>query len=107
MGDKDDTTMTDDLTAGGLSKLSGSLDAAGEVARRTGTLVRDGLHDSARAVARGGAAVRRSGVVGATVNAGRKLGRKGAATLGVAAAVGAGAAALLIRRRGHEGSKGT
>jgi hypothetical protein len=82
-----------------ISTLSESLGAAGDAARDAGSAVRDRLRDSARAVERGGRALRNNGVRSAATAAAQRARRHRKTLLGVVGAVAGGLLALGALRR--------
>lgn len=85
--------------AGALATVSGSLNRAGQVARRAGMAMRDGLRDSARAVDRGRSIFRSGGLSAAAAAFVRRVRRNKAAVVSAAGALTAGVLMLAISRR--------
>ena len=91
-----------------ISTLSESLTTAGDVARDAGAVVRDRLRDGARAIERGGRALRDNGVKSTATTAMQSAGRHKKTLLGTVGAVAGGLLALGVVRRArarHNGSR--
>ena len=82
-----------------ISTLSGSLNDAGDAARDAGAAVRDRFRDSARAIERGGRALKDNGVRGTATAAAQGARRHKKTVLGTVGAVAGGLFAFVLARR--------